>query len=163
MDLFEVWLIDTGCFLVLRDIPDAWKSDDRWVKRMTARRVLRMFVPESDLSRLSRVSGSFAVTRGYFELVDAIRRHRDNHTKHEAALEKEVTKLTSEYGEGLAYGSNVSWEVKSRFWEARDALKAHRATRDAHNSKALDIVENYARLLPTEAQSPIKQVPGDHK
>jgi hypothetical protein len=73
----EVWLLDGGRFLVLERVHPAWMASLSWRRLMRQRRVLRMFVPSYELSRLPGLEASLAVAKRAFELCEAGRRYRE--------------------------------------------------------------------------------------
>lgn len=72
--LFEVWLIDTGKFVVIADLLPEFRNDRRWMRVMRLRRSLRMFLPRTEIERLPGLETVFSVANRGFEIRDTITR-----------------------------------------------------------------------------------------
>lgn len=68
----EVWLLDSGTFLVLEDVHPSWRSDWRWLRRMRQRRALRMYVPVGEIEKLPQIEAAFSAAKRGFEIRDVV-------------------------------------------------------------------------------------------
>lgn len=68
----EVWLLDSGQFLVCTDVHPSWRSDWRWLRRMRQRRVLRMYVPLGEVEKLPQIEVAFSAAKRGFEIRDVV-------------------------------------------------------------------------------------------
>lgn len=84
--LHEVWLIDTGHFIDMTTMHPAWAHESRWYTRLIRRRVLRMFVPQQELTNLPALERDFMVVKRFFEMRDAVRKGRPLQDQYEALM-----------------------------------------------------------------------------
>jgi hypothetical protein len=118
--LFEVWLLDTGRFLVLRDVPEAYRAGQGWVRRMRQRRVLRMFLPESEIARLPAIETTFEVAKRGFEIKDAIGRWRQRAGDALLAL-RGIAQHTDLFpAEETSGVRTIPYEPPPTFWRTRE-------------------------------------------
>lgn len=66
----EVWLLDTGHFIVVDRVGDAWFDAAGWRAEIARRTVLRCFVAPADLANLTRLENSFQATKAFYEVAD---------------------------------------------------------------------------------------------
>lgn len=146
-DLVEVWLLDTGRFLILRDVPEAYRSGHGWVRRMRQRRVLRMYLPQSELARLPAIETTFEVAKRGFEIRDAIERTRLRAVEAPADIDLERLKTTASADEIGTISNEIRDTIERWRKRAGDALAALRG------------IAQHTDQFPAEDASGVRTIP----
>jgi hypothetical protein len=116
----EVWLLDTGEWLVWDDVHPAWKASLAWRRAMRLRRSLRMFVPLSEIPKLRGIQSAFSVAKRGYEIVDALGRHRELSEElaglrsagaDEDAINAQAARVTGTFQSAAAHAALVSASV----------------------------------------------------
>jgi hypothetical protein len=145
-ELFEVWLIDTGKFIVLRDELPEFTGDWRWMRILRQRRALRMFLPEIEIAKLPAIETVFSVANRGFEMRDTLERWE----KAAGGPAKPFQAMFSIAGRGSAITQAVER------WRREDGAKM------SPDRATLRTVAAHAALFPKEAEMPVRNVPRKH-
>lgn len=151
--LHEVWLMDTGHFVVLRDVPPEYRNGRGWVRLMRQRRTLRMFLPESEIAKLPAIETTFHVAKRGFEIRDLIDRLRKR-----GGLGG--TYSLDDLQEGVLIRENHADRVRIVQRYLRDALNALRGIAQ-HTDLFPPEVTTSVRTAPYDPPEPVKPPPED--